>query len=224
MARNVRSYDHFCVVARSLERIGDRWSLLVVRDLLSGPKRFTDLMDRLGGITPKTLTQRLRELDEVGIVETDREPGRRQVWYQLSPAGRELAPAIEALAWWGWRNAWRPPRTGEPLHAEHLLSALKLVLNHECDDSQPARWLLRFAGDGEYTMENGGQGWSLTSAPSGDAPDVTVVATTTGWLDFIRDPTPERAEASGIEIAGASAEVRRFHRLLRTFTESAAHR
>ena len=59
MTRNVRTYDHFCLVARALERVGDRWSLLVIRDLLTGAKRFTDLMGRLGGITPKTLSQRL---------------------------------------------------------------------------------------------------------------------------------------------------------------------
>ncbi len=64
MARATRTYDHFCVLARALERVGDRWTLLVVRDLLGGPRRFTDLMARLGGITPKTLAQRLRELTD----------------------------------------------------------------------------------------------------------------------------------------------------------------
>ena len=79
MTRNVRTYGHFCAVARALEQVGDRWSLLVIRDLLTGPKRFTDLMDRLGGITPTTLSQRLRELDDAGIVTADREAGRREV-------------------------------------------------------------------------------------------------------------------------------------------------
>ncbi len=93
MTRNVRTYDHFCLTARALERVGDRWSLLVIRDLLAGPKRFTDLMDRLGGITPKTLSQRLRELEDAGIVAADREPGRREVWYRLTPAGADLGPS-----------------------------------------------------------------------------------------------------------------------------------
>ena len=88
----MRTYGHFCLVARALERVGDRWSLLVIRDLLTGAKRFTDLMDRLGGITPKTLSQRLRELEEDGIVIADREPGRREVWYSLTPAGADLEP------------------------------------------------------------------------------------------------------------------------------------
>src|SRR5271156_3730325 len=121
MTRNVRTYDHFCAVARALEHVGDRWSLLVIRDLLAGAKRFTDLMDRLGGITPKTLSQRLRELEDAGIVIADREPGRREGWDRLTPAGGELAPVIDGLGQWGLRHAWRWPKEGEPLHAEHLL-------------------------------------------------------------------------------------------------------
>ena len=84
----------------------------MIRDLLTGAKRFTDLMDRLGGITPKTLSQRLRELQDAGIVTADREPGRREVWYRLTPAGADLGPVIDTLGWWGLRHAWRlaPPR------------------------------------------------------------------------------------------------------------------
>ena len=108
VTRNVRTYDHFCVTARALERVGDRWSLLVIRDLLTGAKRFTDLMDRLGGITPKTLSQRLRELEDAGIVTADREPGRREVWYRLTPAGADLGPVIDALGRWGLRACLAP--------------------------------------------------------------------------------------------------------------------
>src|ERR1700749_5320420 len=107
MARNVRTYDHFCLTARSLEEVGARWSLLVIRDLLTGAKRFTDLMDRLGGITPKTLSQRLRELDDAGIVTADREPGRREGWYRLTPAGAELGPAFDQLPLGGLRDSRR---------------------------------------------------------------------------------------------------------------------
>src|ERR1700749_4325357 len=121
MARNVRTYDHFCLTARSLEQVGDRWSLLVIRDLLSGTKRFTDLMDRLGGITPKTLSQRLRELEEDGLIAADRAPGRREVWFRLKAAGADLGPVIDGLGWWGLRHAWRFPQYKDPMHAEHLL-------------------------------------------------------------------------------------------------------
>src|ERR1035441_4891030 len=69
-------------------------------------------MDRLSGITPKTLSQRLRELEDTGIVTADREPGRREVWYRLTPAGADLGPVIDALHWWGLGYPWRraPPR------------------------------------------------------------------------------------------------------------------
>src|SRR4029077_4817703 len=101
VTRNVRTYDHFCLTARALERVGDRWSLLVIRDLLTGAKRFTDLMDRLGGITPKTLSQRLRQPQDAGLVPpTHRRPGgaaarRRRDRHrrpQAGPAGGLVSP------------------------------------------------------------------------------------------------------------------------------------
>src|SRR5947208_1092317 len=96
-----KEYRHYCPVARSLEVIGEKWSLLIVRDLLREPRRFTDLLHFLGGITPKWLTLRLRDLEAAGIVERDSEPGRREVWYRLTPRGRDLAPVIQELAIWG---------------------------------------------------------------------------------------------------------------------------
>ena len=164
MTRNVRTYDHFCLVARALERVGDRWSLLVIRDLLTGAKRFTDLMDRLGGITPKTLSQRLRELEDTGIVTADREPGRREVWYRLTPAGADLGPVIDGLSWWGLRHAWRWPQAGEPLHAEHLLRAVIQAIDLAADDHEPARWHFRLDG-ADYLAESDGHHWSLTAEP-----------------------------------------------------------
>lgn len=215
--RNVRTYGHFCLLARALERLGDRWSLLVVRDLLSGPKRFTDLMDRLGGITPKTLTQRLRELADAGVLHADRAAGRREVWYALTPAGTELAPVIDQLSWWAWRHAWAPPDGRQPLHPEHLLLALRLVLDHESGDRRPATWHLRFLDDGEYTVASDGARWTVTSAPPDGAPDVAVVTTAEAWLAFLLDPRPERADELGVEITGSAPARRRFEQLLGTF-------
>ena len=224
MARNVRTYDHFCVLARALEAVGDRWSLLVVRDLLSGPKRFTDLMARLGGITPKTLTQRLRELEDAGVVEADREPGRREVRYQLTPAGRELRSAVDEHAGWGWRHAWRSPRSGEVIHAEHLLLVMSQVLSHETGDRRPTRWHLRFVDDGEYTMEDDGEQWSMVSTPPGGPVDVTVVGTMAAWADFVRDPTTARASGSSanLELSGSEAAVDRFTQLVGQFRQAVA--
>jgi DNA-binding HxlR family transcriptional regulator len=224
--RNVRTYDHFCLVARALEDIGDRWSLLVIRDLLTGAKRFTDLMERLGGITPKTLTQRLRELADAGLVEADREAGRREVWYRLTPAGADLGPVVDALSGWGLRHAWRWPQPGEPLHAEHLLRAVVSAIELGSGDRDPARWHLRVDG-ASYLIECADGRWSLSDGassegnPSGTA-DVTVTATTQALIAFIFGGPNGDGDGgagggdSGVELAGEPAQVERFRRLIAT--------
>ena len=206
--RNVRTYDHFCLVARALERVGDRWSLLVIRDLLTGPKRFTDLTDRLGGITPKTLSQRLRELQDAGIITADREPGRREVWYRLTPAGADLRPVIEGLNWWGLRHAWRFPEAGEPLHAEHLLRSAIQAIDLATDDHQPARWHFRLDGT-DYLAESNGQHWSLTAQAPAAPADVTITATTQALAVLIFTGSDD-----GVSITGETAAVQRFRQLI----------
>jgi DNA-binding HxlR family transcriptional regulator len=210
VTRNVRTYDHVCVVARALERVGDRWSLLVIRDLLTGTKRFTDLMDRLGGITPKTLSQRLRELEDDGIVTADREPGRREVWYRLTPTGADLEPVINALSWWGLRHAWRWPQPGEPLHAEHLLRSVIQAIDLATDDHRPARWHFRLDG-ADYVAESDGHQWSIAAGSPSAPADVTITATTQALTAFIF-----AGSDAGIEITGASGPVQRFRQLIST--------
>jgi DNA-binding HxlR family transcriptional regulator len=210
MTRNVRTYDHFCTVARALERVGDRWSLLVIRDLLTGPKRFTDLMDRLGGITPKTLSGRLRELEGAGILTAAREPGRREVWYRLTPAGADLAPVVEQLSWWGLRHAWRWPEDGEPLHAEHLLRSVAQAIDLAADDHQPARW--HFGLDGaDYLVHSDGRRWSLAATVPSAPADVTVTGTTRSLTALIF-----MGSDAGLGIAGEPGAVQRFRRLIGT--------
>jgi DNA-binding HxlR family transcriptional regulator len=206
--RNVRTYDHFCLVARALERVGDRWSLLVIRDLLTGAKRFTDLMDRLGGITPKTLSQRLRELQDAGIITADRERGRREVWYRLTPAGADLGPVIEGLNSWGLRHAWRFPEAGEPLHAEHLLRSAIQAIDLATDDHQPARWHFRLDGT-DYLAESDGQHWSLTAQTPPAPADVTITATTQALAVLIFTGSDD-----GVDITGETGAVQRFRQLI----------
>ncbi len=210
MTRNVRTYDHFCLTARALERVGDRWSLLVVRDLLTGPKRFTDLTDRLGGITPKTLSQRLRELQDTGIVAADREPGRREVWYRLTPAGADLGPVVDALGWWGQQHAWRRPQAGEPLHAEHLLRSAIRAIDNAADDHEPARWHFRLDG-ADYLAESDGHHWSLTAKTPPAPADVAITATAQSLAAYIFAGSDR-----GIDITGESGPVQRFRRLIAT--------
>jgi len=208
--RNVRTYDHFCLVARALERVGDRWSLLVIRDLLTGAKRFTDLMDRLGGITPKTLSQRLRELEDDGIVTADREPGRREVWYRLTPAGADLGPVIDGLNWWGLRHAWRWPQEGEPLHAEHLLRCVIQAIDLGAGEHGPARWHFRLDGS-DYLADSDGDHWSLTAGTPPAEADVTVTGTTKALTALIF-----AGSDADLDITGETEPVRRFRQLIGT--------
>lgn len=221
MTRNVRTYGHVCPLARALETLGDRWTLLVVRDLLSGPKRFTDLMARLGGITPKTLTQRLRELADTGLVEADHQAGRRETWYRLTPAGLELSPAVEALSGWGLKHAWRPPRPGEQVHVEHLLRAATQLANGTGKGHEPALWHLRFTDDTDYAVQSDGHKWTVTTTPPSRTPDLTVTATTGAWIQFVSDPTTDRARELDITLSGPPGSIRRLTRLLRTFRDAA---
>jgi DNA-binding HxlR family transcriptional regulator len=210
MTRNVRTYDHFCLTARSLEQVGDRWSLLVIRDLLTGAKRFTDLMDRLGGITPKTLSQRLRELDDAGIVATDREPGRREVWYGLTPAGADLRPVLDALSRWGLQHAWRRPLPGEPLHAEHLLRSVTQAIDLAGGDHEPARWHFRLDG-ADYLAESDGRRWSLTTGVPSAPADVTITGTTQALTALVF-----AGSDAEIDITGETEAVQRFRGLVGT--------
>jgi DNA-binding HxlR family transcriptional regulator len=187
-----RTFGHFCLLATALEQVGDRWTLLVVRDLLPGPRRFTDLIERLAGITPKMLAQRLRDLEEHGLVDVDRVAGRREVWYQLTPAGQDLAPVLEDLLFWGLRHAahrWQP---GEPAHPEHLLLALRIVLERQHVDVGSVSWVIRFMDDGTYVLRHDDTGWTVTPGEV-DRPDVVVTTTRDAWARFLTTPPEERS-------------------------------
>jgi DNA-binding HxlR family transcriptional regulator len=214
------TYAHFCALAKALERLGDRWALLVVRDLLTGPKRFTDLTDRLGGITPRTLTQRLRDLESDGLVLVDREPGRREVWYSLTPAGLDLAPALEELALWGLRHLAAPPAPGEPTHPEHLLSALRLVLDREKRDVGPVNWVVRTLDhDDTYTIRGRGGRWALEAAAVQN-PDVKVLGTRRDLADYLTTLHPARvAGHPGVRVQGSEREISRFLGAIATFRQ-----
>ena len=220
MPRTTRTYDHFCMLARALERVGDRWTLLVVRDLLVGPRRFTDLMALLGGITPKTLSQRLRELQEAGIVDVDRRPGRREVWYRLTPAGEELAPAVEALFLWGIRHARRPPEPGEAVHPEHLLKALRTILDRTAPPRSSLVWRFDFVDHGSYTLAFEGDAWTLSRAVDELTPDVRVTSSVDAWGRYLTTLPPNRPTLpEGVELAGTARDVQRFRRLLERFPD-----
>lgn len=104
-----RTYGQYCGVARALDLVGGRWSLLIVRDLLTGPKRFTELEQGLPGIATNVLASRLRELEERGLVRRSLlGPGSSSVVYELTPYGRELEEPVVALGRWGGKSLGEP--------------------------------------------------------------------------------------------------------------------
>ena len=201
------SYAHFCLAARTLETVGDRWSLLIVRDLLAGRRRFSDLLRLLTSVTPKWLTIRLRELEAAGIVTRDQQPGRREVWYELTEKGRDLAPVLEALIGWGLKYARDPLEPDEPAHPEHLVAGLVVALNQVPRRPAGARaWRFEFDDSGDaHVVAYDGDRWSLDGERS---PDVVFSTTARAWAEFIVTPLAKRRLPSpDIRLSGSARRV-----------------
>lgn len=123
-------YDQFCALARAAEIVGERWTLLVVRELLLGPKRFTDLRGRLHGISTSILSERLSRLEEAGLVRRAfLEPPAASTVYELTDDGAALKPAVFELIRWGARFLL-PFRPGEQFEPDWLRLALTAYANH----------------------------------------------------------------------------------------------
>jgi DNA-binding HxlR family transcriptional regulator len=128
-----RSYGDPCGVARALDLVGERWALLVVRELLLGPKRFTDLRAGLPHLSADVLSQRVRELEQAGVVRRSKLPppaGSRV--YELTAWGKELEPVVISLGRWGSRAPF--PDSDTPLGADALMIALKTVFDPSLAD------------------------------------------------------------------------------------------
>lgn len=123
-----RNYGDSCGIARALDLVGERWTLLVVRELVLGPKRFTDLRAGLPGISADVLSQRLRELEAAGVVarRTVPPPAAARL-YDLTAWGRELEPALHALGRWGSQTAL--PVDAPPLSADAAIVALQTMFD-----------------------------------------------------------------------------------------------
>jgi DNA-binding HxlR family transcriptional regulator len=121
-----RSYGQFCGLARALDAVGDRWSLLIVRELLPGPMRYSELVASLGGIATNLLADRLRSLESSGVIE--RRLGQTSgVVYALTPWGNELREAVEALIRWSFPLMASGPG-GDPTQPRWLALALEALL------------------------------------------------------------------------------------------------
>jgi DNA-binding HxlR family transcriptional regulator len=123
-----KTYDQYCPVAHALGVVGERWALLVVRELLQGPKRYTDLAEGLPGIGTNILASRLRDLEAAGVVtkKTLPPPAASRV-YELTEYGLELKPVMRELALWGARSLG-PPTAEDELFPGWLVNPVEMIL------------------------------------------------------------------------------------------------
>jgi DNA-binding HxlR family transcriptional regulator len=159
-----KKYDQYCPLAHALELIGERWTLLLVRELLHGPQRYTDLADRLPGIGTNILASRLRDLEAAGVVakRTLPPPAASKV-YELTEYGAELKPVMRELGRWGARSLG-PPNPDE-LFPGWLVNAVDNVLSPV---APPGRIEFR-VGDEVVSLVDG-----VTQQGSVDDPDVVL--------------------------------------------------
>jgi DNA-binding HxlR family transcriptional regulator len=124
-----RSYGQYCGLARALDVVGDRWNLLIVRQLLVAPARYRELLDGLPGVATNLLTDRLRDLETAGVVERRLAGEGNAIVYALTPWGAELREPIEGLIRWSTPLMVRGPG-GDRFRAEWLVVALPALLGH----------------------------------------------------------------------------------------------
>ncbi|CAA9579776.1 MAG: Transcriptional regulator, HxlR family [uncultured Truepera sp.] len=145
-----RSYDEGCAAAHGLDLIGERWALLVVRELLLGPKRFTDLRASLPHVSPNVLSQRLRDLEAIGVVRHHKlpPPAASQV-YELTDWGTQLEPVIMALGRWAARSPSMP--FASPTSVTSLIIAFQTMFDPHSAEGFDASFELRL-GDERFSV------------------------------------------------------------------------
>jgi hypothetical protein len=157
------------------------------------------------------LTIRLRQLEQDGIVERHQEPGRREVWYELTEKGRDLAPVLEALVAWGLKYERQPLAPEEAAHAEHLIPGLTVALNELAPKPVGRRlWRFDFSDPQTYfALAFDGKRWSVSE--NGERPDVVVSTTPRAWAEFVtRPPTRRRLPSREIQLGGDADRVGEF--------------
>ena len=183
-----RRYDQYCPICHALELVGERWSLLIVRELLKGPKRYTDLLEGMPGVGTNILAARLRELEGGGIVQKRKlPPPAASTVYELTEYGRELKPVMRELAMWGARSLG-PPTDADELFEGWLANAVDTMFG----PFAPEGTFEFRVGDEVATLE-GGVG---RDGPADD-PDVVVTATPEGMYHLLIEHRIDGATVEG---------------------------
>ena len=209
----MRSYGEACAAAHALDLVGERWALLLVRELLLGPKRFTDLRAGIPNATPNVLTQRLRELEEAGVVRRRKlgPPSGARV-YDLTPWGLELEPVIIGLGRWGSRSPTMPHdvETG----VDSMMLALKTLFDPGLASDLSGTFELWF-GENVFTLTLAAGRMMLFRGEARNA-DATIDTNpgTLSQLMWQALPIAEAQRAGQLKFAG---DIEKLERLLAIF-------
>ncbi len=208
-----KDYHQFCPMARSLEHVGERWTLLVVRDLLWGPMRYSDLERSLVGIGSNLLSSRLKDLQAAGIVEKyDLPPPAASTVYALTDLGRELRPVLQALATWGLNFLHEQP-LDQIDFVEALATRAPLALRR----TPPTEEWYEFVIDGCTAAVHAGPGIFEVSEAAPRTPDARITATPAHFMRIVESSRTiaDAVEAGDIAVQGDLAAAERAVRLFR---------
>ena len=169
----MRTYGDGCGIAHALDLVGERWALLVVRELLLGPKRFTDLRDGLPNASPNVLSQRLRDLEQGAIVRRRKLEPPAGAWvYELTDWGRELKPIVMSLGTWAIRSPSMP--RDAPVGTDSVILALGTFFAPDAAGDLRARYELRLGGN-TFNVAIADRAIEVDRGPAVD-PDATIEA------------------------------------------------
>lgn len=209
-----RAFGQYCGVARALEVVGERWALLIIRDLLVGPKRYTDLRAGLPRIPTNVLATRLKELEEAGLVVRRVQPRPSgSIVYELTPYGAQLEGVVLELGRWGARSLGEF-RDGEIATAETLIMALRSTFQPAAAEGVRTSYELRF---GEVVInaevEDGSLATGIGPLP---AADLVIEATAPLTPLLAGEASVDEVLADGtVLISGEQAGLDRFAALFR---------
>lgn len=207
-ASDKRRYDDACAAAHGMDLIGERWAMPVIRELLMGPRRFTDLKKSLNGISANVLTQRLEGLEAAGILARRKLPPPASVQvYELTPWGYEAAPIFQALGRWAVRSPRHDP--SRPFSPVSLMLSLRTMFSAEAAGNLEGRIQLRMGEDSFFWTRSGG----VVNIGRGDidAPDAVLTGSPSAIASIVYAGRPlEDAIAAGdLQLEGDRDLVRR---------------
>jgi DNA-binding HxlR family transcriptional regulator/putative sterol carrier protein len=214
-----RSYGQYCGVARALELVGERWALLIVRDLLVGPRRFTDLRHGLPRIPTNVLSERLKELEHAGIVQRRMLPRpAASVVYELTEYGSQLDDVLMRFGVWGAQSLGQP-RPGEIMTADSMVMALRSTFVPAAAHGLQVSFELHL---GEIVIHARIDGPSITVAEGPLAGADLIIEAGPAVKDLMTgDVGPGEAVASGsVRLAGNEALLARFVELFHIPTKA----